>query len=137
MKTGVFQILTMLISMTIATPAIALPLQQGVYSASSNFIYIAMSGDRICYFGASRHGSLTASVNPDPSNSDLYLVNGTSLVLYQEDTKTLLAGDISNLRPFSAQALPLTELSPNMQQCLTSQDPYFEQSSENPFRNPE
>jgi hypothetical protein len=88
-------------------PAMALPLQEGMYRIGPRYIQIAASGDRLCYQGLSARASTTASISPH-TLPDFYVVNFNStdgkepIVLHQPTIRNLLFGTLHNLASWEA-----------------------------------
>lgn len=108
----------------------ALPLQVGVYRLGSIYIQIAEKENRICYHGASARQSTVASVAADTNHQDFYKINGLDgLFLLQQDTDTLLFGPVNNLNKWVAEYGSTRDLDDDLQECLSSQKPFFKQKS--------
>jgi hypothetical protein len=120
-------------SLLAATPAMALPLQDGNYRIGSKYIQIASKGERICYQGKTATRAVTASVNPH-SLPDFSVVNfktdGTqeTLVLHQPAIGHLLYGSVHRLTDWEADYQIDRSQDDAMKRCLTSQVPFFEES---------
>jgi Tfp pilus assembly protein FimT len=135
----ILKIQTIALAVAIAgttTPAIALPLQTGIYTYGSSSVRIAARDGRVCYQGLSRNGSLTASLTNNSDYVDFYNVNGVDLVVHQANLETLLVGDLHNLIAYShqtAQSPSEGRLSSIMQRCLESDSLFIDRNSANPF----
>jgi hypothetical protein len=125
-----FSTLTILCS---TIPAMALPLQEGVYRIGSKYIQIAASGDRVCYQGFSARGSITASISPH-TLPDFFVVNFKTadtkepLVLHQPTIGNLLYGTLHNLDSWEADYQFPASQNDAMQRCLKSQTAFLEES---------
>lgn len=121
---------TILFALGFSMPAFSLPLQVGVYSVGSRYIQIAQKGSRLCYRGFSANGATTASITHDSEHSGFYFVNGfNDIVLYQQDTESLLFGEKNNLQPYKANYGFPDNLGDDLQRCLQSQKPFYQQVS--------
>lgn len=110
------------------TTATAMPLKPGLYRWASKYIQIAQKGDRLCYQGSTARASLTASLQRDSQNPEIYRLHGAKdLVVKQNQADQILYGSRDNLLPYTAEAEPNLELNPAMQQCLKSTKPYYKQ----------
>lgn len=125
-----------LVVLEAATGAIAsaLPLQTGLYrSGGSNYIQIAVQGERLCYHGMSSRGSTIASITADPQRPDFYQIEGlTEVVLHQPGVETLLYGSPHQLTQYSPDYEFPAEIGPLMQQCLDSKAAFFQQQGVRP-----
>lgn len=125
-----------LLSCGTATAATAngLPLQVGMYRmGSSNYIQIAVKGDRLCYSGFSPRGSVVGSIAPDPKLAGAYQINGLdNLVLYQQDIKTLLYGEVNQLNSYASDYGAARTIGKTLQQCLDSSSPFFKREGISP-----
>ena len=121
-----------------AATATGLPLQVGMYRmGSSNYIQIAVKGDRLCHNGFSSRGSAVGSIAPDPKLADVHRINGLdSLVLYQQDIKTLLYGEVNQMNAYEADYQTARTIGPTLQQCLDSNAPFFKREGVSPVRSP-
>jgi hypothetical protein len=108
-----------------------LPLQVGVYhGGGSRYIQIAQKSNRICYKGFSPNGVTVASVAADPKRQDTYKINGfDGVVLLQQDKDTLLFGQVNQLIKYVADLSFPRNLDADLQQCLSSDRPFFKQKS--------
>ena len=124
-----------LLSFGIAPAAMAsgLPLQIGMYRmGSSNYIQIAVKGDRLCYNGFSSRGSAVGSIAPDPIQG-VYRINGLdNLVLYQQDIKTLLYGEVNQMNAYTSDYETARTIGTTLQQCLDSNAPFFKREGISP-----
>jgi hypothetical protein len=103
------------------------PLQAGVYRIGSKYIQIAKQGDRLCYRGMSNNGVTIASLIP--SRNGFYQINGWSDgFVKQVDTEHLSLGNINNMTPYPIDRESSSEITPNLQACLDSTEPFFKQS---------
>jgi hypothetical protein len=124
--------LTTVLGLGIATPAIALPIQQGLYTGpGSQSIQVAAKGDRICYQGVSRNGALTATLSPHPKVADFYVVEGLKIqpdgelfVVHQPTIDTLLTGTLHNLTARPSDTASPRDLNTTMKSCLNAQGPF-------------
>jgi len=109
----------------------ALPLQVGVYhGGGSRYIQIAQTANSICFKGFSPNGVTVASVAADTNRQDFYKINGfNGVFLLQKDTNTLLFGPINQLIKYAADYGFSRYLDDDLQQCLSSQNPFFKQKS--------
>lgn len=108
----------------------ALPLQVGVYRIGSIYIQIAEKENRICYHGSSARQSTVASVAADSNHQDFYKINGLDgFILLQQDTDTLLFGRVNQLSKYVADYGSSRDLDDDLQECLTSQKPFYKQKS--------
>ncbi len=118
-----------LLSCGIASAATAsgLPLQVGMYRmGSSNYIQIAVKGERLCYNGFSSRGSAVGSIAPDSKFQGVYRINGLdNLALYQQDIKTLLYGEVNQMTAYTSDYETPRTISTTLQQCLDSNSPFF------------
>ena len=125
-----------LLSSGIATAATAtgLPLQVGMYHmGASNYIQIAVKGDRLCYNGFSSRGSAVGSIVPDSKLPDVYRINGLdNLVLYQQDIKTLLYGEVHQMNAYEADYGAERTIGTTLQQCLDSNSAFFKREGISP-----
>lgn len=125
-----------LLSCGTATAATAngLPLQVGIYRmGSSNYIQIAVKGDRLCYNGFSPRGSAVGSIAPDPKLAGVYQINGLdNLVLYQQDIKTLLYGEVNQMNSYASDYGTARTIGRTLQQCLDSSSPFFKREGISP-----
>ncbi|MCY7324413.1 MAG: hypothetical protein LH660_22090 [Phormidesmis sp. CAN_BIN36] len=121
--------------MTSAATATGLPLQVGMYRmGASNYIQIAVKGDRLCYNGFSSRGSAVGSIAPDPKFQDVYRINGLdNLVLYQQDIKTLLYGEVNQMNAYEADYGTARTIGTTLQQCLDSNSPFFKREGVSPL----
>ncbi|MEG3966780.1 MULTISPECIES: hypothetical protein [unclassified Microcoleus] len=109
----------------------ALPLQVGVYrSAGNRYIEIAEKENRLCLRNYSYKGVVVASVAADTQRQNFYKINGyggyDGTFLLQQDTETLLFGSVNHLIKYVADhSFPTTELDDDLQECLSSQKPFF------------
>ena len=111
----------------------ALPLQVGVYRLGSIYIQIAEKENRICYHGFSAKQSTVASVAADIDHQDLYKINGLEgLFLLQQDRDTLLFRPVKMLNKWVADYGFSDNLDDDLQECLSSQKPFFKQKSGDP-----
>jgi len=114
-------------------PAIALPLQEGMYRIGSRYIQIAASGDRVCYQGFSATASTTASISPH-TLPDFFVVNfktadtKETLVLHQPTLGNLLYGTLHNLNSWEVDNQFPESKNDAMQRCLKSQTAFLEES---------
>lgn len=121
---------TILFSLGFSLPAVALPLQVGVYRVGSRYIQIAQKGNRLCFRGFSARGATTASITPDSEHPDFYLINGLNdTVLHQKDLKTLFFGEMNNLELYEVNYSFPGDITDDLQRCLQSQKPFFERVS--------
>jgi hypothetical protein len=103
------------------------PLQAGGYRIGSKYIQIAKQGDRLCYRGMSNNGVTIASLIP--SRNGFYQINGWSDgFVKQVDAEHLSLGDINNMTPYPIDRESSSEITPNLQACLDSTEPFFKQS---------
>ncbi|MBD1824375.1 hypothetical protein H6F51_18045 [Cyanobacteria bacterium FACHB-DQ100] len=115
-------------------PAMALPLQEGMYRIGSKYIQISANGDRLCYQGLSARGSTTASIGTY-TLPDFYVVNfktadsKETLVLHQPTIGNLLFGTLHNLASWEADYQSPRSQNDAMKRCLGSQSPFIEQST--------
>ncbi|MBE9186422.1 hypothetical protein IQ270_17465 [Microcoleus sp. LEGE 07076] len=109
----------------------ALPLQVGFYRGpGSRYIQIAEKENRICFKGFSSKGVTVASVAADTNRQDLYKINGfNDTFLLQPDTDTLLFGSVNQLIKYVADDGFPRDLDDDLQECLSSQKPFFKQKS--------
>jgi len=108
----------------------ALPLQVGIYRAGSRYIQIAEKENRICFKGFSSNGVTVASVAADTHRENFYKINGfDGTFLLQQDTDTVLFGPINQLRKYAADYGFPINLDDDLQQCLSSEKPFFKQKS--------
>ncbi|MCW6048682.1 hypothetical protein QUB60_08035 [Microcoleus sp. A2-C5] len=109
----------------------ALPLQVGVYhGGGSRYIQIAEKQNRICFKGFSSNGVTVASVTTDTKRENFYKINGfDGTFLLQQDTDTVLFGPINQLMKYVADYGFSRNLDDNLQQCLSSEKPFFKQKS--------
>jgi hypothetical protein len=109
----------------------ALPLQVGVYhGGGSRYIQIAEKQNRICFKGFSSNGVTVASVAADTNRKDFYKINGfNDTFLLQQDTDTVLFGPVNQLHKYVAEYSFPRDLDDDLQECLTSQKPFFKQKS--------
>jgi hypothetical protein len=109
----------------------ALPLQVGVYhGGGSRYIQIAQTEKRICFKGFSLKGVIVASVAADTNRQELYKINGfNDTFLLQQDTDTLLFGPVNQLIKYAADYGFSRDLDDDLQECLSSQKPFFKQKS--------
>jgi hypothetical protein len=123
---------------TPAAMANGLPLQVGMYrTGASNYIQIAVKGDRLCYNGFSSRGSAVGSISPDPKLQGVYRVNGLdNLVLYQQDIKTLLYGEVNQMNAYDADYGTARTIGTTLQQCLDSNAPFFKREGISPSPSP-
>ena len=125
-----------LLSSGLATAATAtgLPLQVGMYRmGSSNYIQIAVKGDRLCYNGFSSRGSAVGSIAPDSKLQDVYRINGLdNLALYQQDIKTLLYGEVHAMNAYEAEYGTDRTVGTTLQQCLDSNSAFFKREGISP-----
>jgi hypothetical protein len=134
MKKYLLLIVILCFSLAIAAPALALPVQDGVYTGpGSRWIQIATKGDRICYNASTATRSLTASLSPHPTIPDFYGVDGVeiegglgALVVHQPTLDTLLVGRVHNLTARPSDLSASRDLSETMQRCLDSQGAFNE-----------
>jgi len=112
----------------------ALPLQVGVYhGGGSRYIQIAEKENRICFRGFSSNGVTVASVAADTHRENFYKIIGfDSRFLLQQDTDTILLGPINQLMKYVADYGFSRNLDDNLQQCLSSEKPFFKQKSGGP-----
>jgi hypothetical protein len=130
MKLRTIAIATTLLSLGLALPAAALPLQAGVYRVGSRYIQIAQKGRRMCFRGFSTNGVTTASIAPDTKNPGFYRINGyKDTVVRQQDPNILLIGELNNLSPYEADNEFPRDLTDDLKRCLNSQKPFFERAS--------
>jgi hypothetical protein len=107
----------------------ALPLQVGVYRLGSRYIQIAEKQNRICFKNSSSYGATVASVSADTNRQDFYQINGVDgAFLLQQDQETLLFGPIHQLVNYAAEYNFPRELDDDLQQCLSSQKPFFKRN---------
>jgi hypothetical protein len=108
-----------------------LPLQVGVYhGGGSRYIQIAQKSNRICFKGFSPNGVTVASVAAEASNPNTYKINGfDGLILKQQDKDTLLFGQTNQLTKYITNSGFPKEVDDDLQQCLNSQKPFFQQKS--------
>jgi hypothetical protein len=109
----------------------ALPLQVGVYhGGGSRYIQIAEKQNRICFKGFSSNGVTVASVTADTNRKDFYKINGfDGTFLSQQDTDTVLLGPVNQLIKYVADYGFPRDLDDDLQECLSSQKPFFKQKS--------
>lgn len=109
----------------------ALPLQVGVYHGDgSRYIQIAQTENRICFKGFSPNGVTVASIAVDTNRQNFYKINGfKGTFLLQQDTDTLLFGPANQLIKYAADYGFSRDLDDDLQQCLSSQKPFFKQKS--------
>ena len=121
-----------------AATATGLPLQAGIYHmGTSNYIQIAVKGDRLCYNGFSSRGSAVGSIVPDPKLQDVYRINGLdNLVVYQQDIKTLLYGEVHQMDAYAADYETARTIGTTLQQCLDSNSPFFKREGISPSSLP-
>ncbi len=107
----------------------ALPLQVGVYRGSgSRYIQIAKKQNRICFKGFSSNGVTVASVTADTHRENFYKINKfEGGFLLQQDKDTLLFGPVNQLSYYVADYGFPRNLDDDLQQCLSSQKPFFKQ----------
>lgn len=130
MKLRTIAIATTLLSLGLALPAAALPLQVGVYRVGSRYIQIAQKGRRMCFRGFSVNGATTASIASDTKNPGFYLINGyKDTVMHQQDRNILLFGEMNNLISYEADYEFPRNLTDDLKRCLNSQKPFFERVS--------
>jgi len=99
---------------------------------SSNYIQIAVKGDRLCYNGFSSRGSAVGSIAPDPIQG-VYRINGLdNLVLYQQDIRTLLYGEVNQMNTYDADYGTARTIGTTLQQCLDSNAPFFKREGISP-----
>ena len=116
----------LLLGMARGAIAEGLPLQVGAYRlGANNYIQLAQKGDRLCYQGSSSRGSSVGSIAPDPTFPGFSRISGfENTVLYQSALETLLFGSIHQLSKYTADYdIPRT-ISPTLQQCLDSKEPF-------------
>lgn len=103
-------------------------LLSGVYYRRS-YIGIYQYGERICYTGGNNRGVTTASVEEDSEKTGIYRINGfdAGTGLFQVDSDTLHFGGAEYERIEEARSFE--DLSPRVQACLSSQEPYLNQES--------
>lgn len=106
-----------------------LTLQPGTYARGSYYISIHQYGDRLCYLGGSIDAVTTASLIENPDQPGTYLINrfdtGATLSQATADTLVFAGGDFEKI----GEANSLEQLGPELQACLTSAEPYFEQET--------
>lgn len=109
----------------------ALPLQVGVYRGpGSRYIQIAEKENKICFKGFSSNGVTVASVAADTNRKDFYKINGfDGTFLLQQDTDTVLVGPVNQLHKYVAEYGFSRNLDEDLQECLSSQKPFFKQKS--------
>ncbi|NJR21996.1 MAG: hypothetical protein HC786_07410 [Richelia sp. CSU_2_1] len=109
----------------------ALPLQTGVYhGGGSRYIQIAQKANRICFKGFSPNGVTVASVTAETNPPNTYKINGfDGLILKQQDKDTLLFGQTNQLNKYTTNSGFPKEVDSDLQQCLNSQKPFFQQRS--------
>lgn len=109
----------------------ALPLQVGVYhGGGSRYIQIAEKQNRICFKGFSANGVTVASVMRDTNRKDFYKINGfDGTFLLQQDTDTVLFGPVNQLIKYVADYGFSRDLNDDLKECLSSQKPFFKQTS--------
>jgi hypothetical protein len=109
----------------------ALPLQVGVYhGGGSRYIQIAEKQNRICFKGFSSNGVTVASVVADTNRQEFYKINGfDGTLLFQQDQETLLFGLRNQLNKYTANYGFPRDLSDDLEECLSSQKPFFRQKS--------
>ena len=109
----------------------ALPLQVGVYhGGGSRYIQIAAKQNRICFKGFSSNGVTVASVTADSKRENFYKINGfDGTFVSQQDTDTILFGPVNQLSKYVANYGFPRNLDDDLQQCLSSQKPFFKQNS--------
>ncbi len=127
MKLRMVMVMLLSCGMTPAATASGLPLQVGMYRmGSSNYIQVAVKGDRLCYNGFSSRGSAVGSIEPDSKLQGVYRINGLdNLVLYQQDIKTLLYGEVNQMNAYSSDYETPRTIGTTLQQCLDSNSPFF------------
>ena len=127
MKLRMLMVMLLSCGMTPAATASGLPLQVGMYRmGSSNYIQVAVKGERLCYNGFSSRGSAVGSIAPDSKLQGVYRINGLdNLVLYQQDIKTLLFGEVNQLDAYSSDYETARTIGTTLQQCLDSNSPFF------------
>ena len=109
----------------------ALPLQVGVYhGGGSRYIQIAEKENRICFKGFSSNRVTVASVAADTQRKNFYKINGfDGTFVSQQDTDTVLFGPVNQLILYVADDSFPRELDDDLQECLSSQKPFFKQKS--------
>jgi hypothetical protein len=109
----------------------ALPIQVGVYRGpGSRYIQIAQKENRICFKGFSANGVTVASVAADTNRKDFYKINGfNDTFLLQQDTDTVLFCPVNQLIKYAADYGFSRNLDDDLQECLTSQNPFFKRKS--------
>jgi hypothetical protein len=71
-----------------------------------------------------------ASVVADTNRKDFYKINGfDGIFLLQQDTDTVLFGPVNKLFKYVAESGFSRDLDDDLQECLTSQKPFFKQKS--------
>jgi len=131
MKRVLFSLSTA-ISLVLALPVSALPLQEGVYRIGSKYIHLGSKGDRVCYEGFSARGSMTASVAPHPTLPDFFVVNlplqaeQEPSVLHQPSIGHLLYGTVHRLTDWEADYQIPYNQSDRLKRCLESTQPFRE-----------
>ncbi|MBD0341977.1 MAG: hypothetical protein ICV61_14195 [Microcoleus sp. Co-bin12] len=109
----------------------ALPLQVGVYhGGGSRYIQIAEKQNRICFKSRSSNGVTVASVAVNTSSQEFYKINGfDDTLLFQQDRETLLFGRKNQLSKYRADYGFSRDLDDDLEECLSSQKPFFRQKS--------
>jgi hypothetical protein len=112
--------------------ALAKPLTVGAYQGPGNHtIFIASTGDRICYQSMNR-GMTVASVVPDPTHHGMYRLDGNpNFALYQPSANTLLYGELNQLAKAKAISLSANPGETLLKRCLSTSGPFFKKSLDN------
>ena len=102
-------------------------LYPGIYFRASNSIGIYQYGSRLCYVGTSRNGRLVASLSEHSERSNAYYFDGSNDSggdIFQINMETLGYGNSEYVRELSAP--PFSQLPLDLQECLYSEEPYYE-----------
>lgn len=104
-------------------PALAESLKPGSYwGGGSRYITIAQKGDRLCYQGASSNGVITASILVKPGQPKRYEIYQLGLSIIPMSGQSLRFGSLEY------RLESLTVSSKDLQKCLNSNQPFFDQS---------
>ncbi len=110
-------------------PTLAIPLRPGTYyGGGSRYIGIHQKGNRICYSSLSKNGSTVASVEPDSSRQNTYIIHNFGANLVQKNENTLLLGEPGRYSEYSLESpTNFVDGDSILEQCLNSNSPFFHQ----------